>query len=65
MKLNEFLDLISCLREETERFCRSSRPSRDMLESLGWFLATRYHRPKCGPLFDEKVVQFVVQYGEG
>lgn len=65
MKLNEFLDLISCLRKETDRFCRGHRLSRNMLENLGWILAIRYHRPECGPLFDEKVVQFVVQYGEG
>lgn len=64
MKLNDFLDLISCLREETEQFCRGIRPNRDMLKMLGWTLAARYHSPKFGPLFDEKIVQFVIKYGE-
>ncbi len=65
MKLNDFFDLISCLRKETEKFCRFSPPTKDQLESLGWVLAQRY-RPKCaGPQFDKKVVEFVIQYGEG
>lgn len=64
MSLNEFSDLISCLREEVEKFCRGPQPSKDMLESLGWVLAARYRHPKCGPLFGRKVVEFVIQYGE-
>lgn len=65
MKVNEFLDLMSCLREETERFCRRCKPTHDELESLGWALASKYHHPKTGYLFDILVVKFVIEYGEG
>lgn len=65
MKLERLLELISYLREETYRFCRGSTPDREMLESLGWALVCRYDLLKRGRVFDEKVVQFVIECGEG
>ncbi len=63
MKLNDFMDMMACLREETEKFCRGEEPTLEDLYQLGGMLAEKYRKPPMSRLSEFYILLYIMKYG--